>query len=145
MRNMRAFRRECRHYGKLKAVHKPGKLGKVDAGRASNEVGKRAEGRALTAINGLGWHWVKGARLATPAEDQAGIDIVVTTPTGELYVQVKSAVLAARRWRKKYPNLKAGVVVVRRAATDAEVRTAVSSTLITLKQEAAPDAPEQIE
>lgn len=46
--------------------------------------------------------WIHSVRLATQDEDRRGIDIVVTTHQGSLFVQVKSDPRAMRRWYGKH-------------------------------------------
>jgi hypothetical protein len=60
-------------------------------GRAANDRGRDAEGRVLAAL--LEWPpaWVLSARLATWDEDRRGIDIVVVSDVGELFLQVKAS------------------------------------------------------
>lgn len=55
--------------------------------------------------------WVTAARAATPDEDRRGIDIVVTTTLGALWLQVKSSPLAARAWAAKNGHKMIEVVV----------------------------------
>lgn len=45
---------------------------------------------------------IVSARLATKDEDGRGIDIVIETAFGTMFVQVKSGKDQARIWRKKY-------------------------------------------
>lgn len=88
-------------------------------GRAGQAVGREHERKVLEALQrpDRPW-WILGARLATGAEDREGIDVVVQTDTGTLFLQVKSNKLAANRWRKRHKALvrsgRAGVVLVRR-------------------------------
>lgn len=66
--------------------------------------GKRRELRTLEIILSLRTSnpAIVSARLATNEEDGRGIDIVVTTTFGTMFVQVKSSKDQARVWRKKY-------------------------------------------
>lgn len=45
--------------------------------------------------------WIQGARFAWAAEDAAGIDIVVHTDVGDLFLQVKSSKKAAKLFRRR--------------------------------------------
>jgi hypothetical protein len=60
-------------------------------GLAANDRGRDAEHRVLAAL--LEWPpaWVLSARLATRDEDRRGIDIVVVSDVGELFLQVKAS------------------------------------------------------
>lgn len=46
--------------------------------------------------------WVIEVRLGTKAEDKSGVDIVIATKRGTMFVQSKSGKQACRLWRKKY-------------------------------------------
>jgi hypothetical protein len=69
-----------------------------------NATGKRNERRTLDAILALRASnpALVGARMATKEEDTQGVDIVVETAFGTMFVQVKSNKADARLWRKKY-------------------------------------------
>jgi len=72
-----------------------------DIGNAS---GKRRELRTLELILAMRSSnpMIISARLATKEEDASGIDIVIDTANGSMFVQVKSGKDACREWRKKY-------------------------------------------
>jgi hypothetical protein len=69
-----------------------------------NVSGKRRELATMERIVALKplLSWILDVRLATKEEDAKGIDIVLTTAHGKLFVQVKSGKAQAREWRKKY-------------------------------------------
>jgi hypothetical protein len=71
---------------------------------AGNVSGKRRELDTLDRIIALRplLPWIVVVREATREEDKQGIDIVITTAVGNLFVQVKSGKAQARLWRKKY-------------------------------------------
>lgn len=58
-------------------------------------------------------HWLLQARGCTEDEDSRGIDVVVTTDVGEVYLQVKSSYSNAQKFRRKSRAAVVGVVVVR--------------------------------
>lgn len=49
--------------------------------------------------------WILGVRQATHAEDANGIDVVVSTDVGKLFLQVKSSKAGLQRWRAKNRRL----------------------------------------
>ena len=61
-------------------------------GRTANEKGQRAEVRCLNAVKEViaDCPWAYSARLASQKEDSSGIDIVIDSVLGKLYLQVKS-------------------------------------------------------
>lgn len=72
-----------------------------------------------TAMNRGAITWALGARRADAQEDGRGIDIVIASDAGPLYVQVKSSTEAARVWRRQYeqsPIFPRSIVVVYRDA-----------------------------
>ncbi len=75
-------------------------------GATNEEAALRAAMSAPTRIR-----WVTSARAATPDEDRRGIDIVVTTTLGALWLQVKSSPLAARAWAAEHAHRMIEVVV----------------------------------
>ncbi len=82
-------------------------------GRIRNERGAQSEMRTVDAINlaELSLSWIKGARRS-PELDADGVDIIVATDVGDLYLQVKSSKRGAREFKQKNPNRQwIGVVV----------------------------------
>jgi hypothetical protein len=91
-------------------------------GHVSNERGQVSERRLVDAVQNLatlgaqglntGRAWITSVRLATKAEDACGIDVVVETDVGPLYLQSKSSPKEAQRFRqKKRSRLIVAVVV----------------------------------
>lgn len=90
-------------------------------GHTGSEKGFLAERRVLNLISHPPKQlpiWVVDARLATKEEDGRGIDIVVSTTHGPMWIQVKSSHGAARKHAKKYPNTPIAIVVVHPTDTD---------------------------
>lgn len=82
-------------------------------GRLSNLKGKRAEARALEALQRNLPRFAKCARAATDAEDGRGIDVVLETATmGALYLQIKSSRGCARQYRRKRRKATVAIVVI---------------------------------
>lgn len=69
-------------------------------GAVANSRGHQNEERvlasAVSAPNRLSW--VRGARAADHREDALGIDVVVFSELGDLYLQVKSSYAGAASW-----------------------------------------------
>lgn len=64
--------------------------------------GYNSEEKALGIINEFAFTWLKEARRTKHGDyDHRGIDILVSTDRGDIYVQVKSSGGAMRRWRAK--------------------------------------------
>lgn len=105
-------------------------------GRASNQKGEVAEWRCRQAASELcDLHtWLQSARRASRQEDARGIDVVVESDIGLLYIQVKSSRFCARKFRQKRPNSKAIVVIITPDMDDAKVRNKVYDALCRLRQ-----------
>jgi hypothetical protein len=56
--------------------------------------------------------WMKSARRATRAEDHDGIDVVVESDVGKLYVQVKSSRRGKAEFQERRRRARVAVVVV---------------------------------
>lgn len=88
-------------------------------GHLGNERGRKAEVRLCKFVEqiavlpdaALGRPWVYSARLATREEDRRGIDVVVSTDVGPLYLQSKSSSKDAQRFRAKRRPILVEVVV----------------------------------
>ena len=87
----------------------------------ANQRGRTSEQRVLEACQLPGRPaWMKSARAATRAEDHDGIDVVVESDVGKLFVQVKSSRRGKadfeekrRRARGDYEKLREGKAVGR--------------------------------
>lgn len=80
-------------------------------GHLANEKGRTNERRVLAAALALEVAWVRGARAATLEEDARGIDVVVSSDVGDLYVQVKSSTNAANAFAEERGAGRIAVVV----------------------------------
>ena len=86
-------------------------------GGLAHERGKSNEARVLEAcLLPTRPAWMKSARRATTAEDHDGIDVVVESDLGKLYVQVKSSRRGQAEFQKKKRRIR--VVVVRPSPAD---------------------------
>jgi hypothetical protein len=75
------------------------------------------------------------ARAATRAEDNRGIDIVVDSDVGKLYLQVKSSRAGRAGFAERHPHLRAAVVIVRAGDALETVLARVSGELGKLRAE----------
>jgi len=57
--------------------------------------------------------WIHEVRKATQEEDAQGVDVVVTTDVGPLFLQVKSSHLGAEIFKQNNRKKKIGVLVVK--------------------------------
>jgi hypothetical protein len=78
--------------------------------------------------------WLLGARRASQEEDAGGIDIVVDSDVGPLWLQVKSSVYGKARFLAKAPRPGIGVVVITPYDPDEAVRAKVYSALGRLRK-----------
>lgn len=67
-------------------------------GHAGNDRGAWNERRVLNALSSEPPAWVLETRAGTTDEDRRGIDVVVSTDVGPLYLQVKSSRKGAERF-----------------------------------------------
>lgn len=100
-------------------------------GAAARVVGDVHERQVLdiakVALHGR--PWVRAVRLSTLEEDQRGVDIVVETDRDDIYVQVKSSVGGASKYRRQYgasPDLARTVVVIMGPGRGSEVATQIA-------------------
>lgn len=121
------------HQTMLEIVRLPNDLG--------NAIGERNEQRTLKMILAFRTSEpaIIDARLATKDEDANGIDIVVRTAFGDMFVQVKSNKTDARLWRRKYvATIGHKTVLVRwdgdRIAAPTNLREALQETYTKLTQ-----------
>jgi hypothetical protein len=88
-------------------------------GRIATARGRSNEARALEACAaGRRPPWMRGVRKATLAEDHDGIDLVVESDVGKLYVQVKSSRGGKAAFLQKRRRAEVAVVVVKSGDTD---------------------------
>jgi len=69
--------------------------------------------------------WFRAIRPATYEEDQAGVDLWVTTESGDVAVQVKSSSARARIFLAAHAGQPIGIVVLHPAMTSALIRVRV--------------------
>ncbi len=82
-------------------------------GTIARDRGRASEQRVLDACVLAGRPpWMRTARQATPAEDHDGIDVVIESDVGKLYVQVKSSRRGKAAFEKRRRRVRAVVVVV---------------------------------
>lgn len=101
-------------------------------GLANNERGAWNERRVLHVLSSDVPAWVRSARAATKAEDRKGIDVVVDTDVGMLYLQVKSSRKGAERFD---PRGKMIGVVVAGDASEKQLRRRVLGILGELRRQ----------
>ncbi len=77
-------------------------LGNLTHGKRENKVGHDAEEAAIGC--GVGG-WVTDARKSLRHEDAKGIDVVFTTPLGEVPVQIKSSRYGRRLHEAKHQEI----------------------------------------
>jgi hypothetical protein len=83
-------------------------------GKIGNERGRANEHRVLEACRlPMRPAWMTSARAATPAEDHDGIDVVVESDVGRLYVQVKSSRTGKAAFVERRRRAHVAVVVVK--------------------------------
>lgn len=107
-------------------------------GSRGRELGREREARVYDAVMDLKLYhrWIFDVRKATARQDRAGIDLVVTTDSGKLYLQVKSNKNTVRKWRKKHGrsgNNYIGAVVCNDEISESELNRVLSGLLTELR------------
>ena len=70
--------------------------------------------RAIENSNGNAPDWLKGISKATKEEDQKGIDFIIHTASGNVFVQIKSSEAGANIFKKrKSRNLRIIILVIK--------------------------------
>jgi len=98
--------------------------------RIAFERGVSSESLAKTALENLteSIEWIDGFRKATPNEDRKkGIDFVIKTDVGKIFLQVKSSDTGKNESLKKHPKIP--VVVISRNFDLEEIRSEIFTTL----------------
>jgi hypothetical protein len=100
-------------------------------GHLANLKGRTAEERVLRAAEHLSLEcsWIQSCRLATKIEDAKGIDVVVETYFGPLYIQVKSSRRGVRHYKQKRRKARVIIVVIEPEMQESKVRDKVSGAL----------------
>ena len=108
----------------------------VSTGQAANRKGKLAEDRVLSAAFVVceKEEWLYVARPATMMEDHDGIDIIVYSSIGKLFLQVKSSHCGARQFRYKRPDAKVIVIIVDPDMGDDKIENKVRDALGRLRK-----------
>jgi hypothetical protein len=84
-------------------------------GKLASERGRSSEKRLLTACLLPGRpEWMRAARRATKQEDHDGIDVVVESDVGKLFIQVKSSRRGKVAFEQRARRARIAVVVVAR-------------------------------
>ena len=77
-------------------------------GRARNTIGRNREDAVLSALamnhDGAIPDWIKGFERGTTVEDRRGIDIIVHTDIGKLYLQIKGTRKAVIEFLDAHPK-----------------------------------------
>lgn len=97
-------------------------------GRRSHRFGFDLEDRVIEAFAEGGARlpsWFRAIRPSLPEEDHAGIDLWVTTETGDVPVQIKSSAMRARMFLESHPGQFIGVAVVHPSMTYEKLRVLV--------------------
>ena len=68
--------------------------------------------RAIKNGNGDNPSWYKGISWATKKEDQKGIDFIIHTAFGDVFVQIKSSETGAKKFLKKRQNQHRNIILL---------------------------------
>ncbi len=92
--------------------------------------GRANEQRALTILRNTTFPaWVHGVRAGTPEEDARGIDLVVDSTVGPLYLQIKSSVRGREKFFEMGYRDRIGVVIVNDRVQDWRLRVRLVKTI----------------
>jgi hypothetical protein len=121
---------------KEKKSPRPGTLNKL-CWQVAQERGNKSEKLVEEALSSLAPPLVLGWRKATPEEDSRGIDFVVNTSVGDVFLQVKSSRTASRNFLSVRRRTHIEVVV---ASGDvaARVKGAIERAVHAVKQRRGP-------
>ena len=112
-------------------------LENITSGHRSGEKGRLAEQRCVNIVAKLSVQFpsIISVRLATDKEDARGIDVVVETDLGKLYLQVKSSHYGAHKYRRKRPNAKTIVIIIPSEMSDDKLQNVVADRLGCLRKQ----------
>lgn len=100
--------------------------GGLVSGRKGNLKGSIAETRAVGLLSSLVEiskpGWLLDVKRAPLWLDRRGVDVIVLTDVGELYLQIKSSQAGAKKFRKKKRSLMVETVVIGPDDLDNEVK-----------------------
>ncbi|HZU96090.1 MAG TPA: hypothetical protein VFF73_05230 [Planctomycetota bacterium] len=101
-------------------------------GTAARRRGRDNERRVLQALlEGARPEWLESARMATNEEDHRGIDVVVASDVGDLYLQVKSSKTGAKAAR---PSPHRALVIARAGEPLATIKGRALTALAALRK-----------
>lgn len=105
-------------------------------GRHANKKGRTAEERALAAVAHIAikFTWMQNHRLATKPEDAKGIDVVVNTSIGPLYIQVKSSRTGVRHYKERRRKARVVIVIIEPEMTDEKIREKITGALHAIRK-----------
>ncbi|HEY1691121.1 MAG TPA: hypothetical protein VGG39_03115 [Polyangiaceae bacterium] len=105
-------------------------------GADARRRGKRSERHVLQALSLPSRpEWMRSVRPATKEEDRAGIDVVVESDVGKLFVQVKSSQGGKARFEAKRRSARIAVVVAKVTDTPEGLLRKVVGELSTIRAE----------
>ena len=105
-------------------------------GRLGNERGRANEHHALEAcLLPTRPAWMTSARAGTRAEDHDGIDVVVESDVGKLFLQVKSSRTGKAAFAERRRRAHVAVVVVRAGDTLEEILRRVVGALAPMRKQ----------
>lgn len=103
-------------------------------GHVANLRGKTNETRVLHVISDSTPAWVEKVRSANPEEDAKGVDVVVYTDVGKLFLQVKSSKAGIKAYSEKKRRSMIGVVLCHHRISDERLRKSVYRELAKLRE-----------
>jgi hypothetical protein len=102
----------------------------------ARERGMRNEQRVLFACqNPNRPAWMLEARLSTKEEDRDGIDIVITSDIGKLFVQVKSSTRGRELFTARRRRARVAIVIAHHDDTETDLLHKVVSELTQLRKQ----------
>lgn len=97
-------------------------------GQLSNEKGHNNELKVVNAVKNKLPKWIRDIRLGTREEDSNGIDVVVETDVGKIFIQVKSSTLGKIDFMYgKHGNKNIMVIIVKDRDDEFSIRNKVLS------------------
>lgn len=104
-------------------------------GHAANQRGATNENRVLSVLEEDQPPWLISVRSATNEEDSKGVDIVVDTDVGKLFLQVKSSKTGVAKHKSKRRQSMIGVVRCSHRVSDARLRARAHGVLRSLRKQ----------
>lgn len=109
-------------------------------GNFGNERGRRTENKFFEAMRAPFaeemFEWVSAVHRASAKEDRKGIDAVICTDVGKLFIQIKSSETGATEFRngQHCRHRMIGVIIIRDHHTPEDIRKRAKSILMELRQ-----------